>query len=87
MTKPKLNPKPRVPPPDPNRILWIYAEVAEKCGVSEMTIRREVDRGKLRCVRLGDGGRAPVRFQPLDVIEWIQGYIAAQTAKLTPEAQ
>lgn len=64
---------PTVPEPD-DKLLWTYSEVAQKTGVSEMTIRREVDRGNLKRVTIGNGGRAPVRFRPDDVIIWINSY-------------
>ena len=42
-------------------------EVADRARVSERTVQREVDRGRLRCVRVG----RQIRFRVEDVDAWL----------------
>lgn len=39
--------------------LYSVTEVAEQCGVSEKTVRRLIEKGKLRSVRVGRSVRIP----------------------------
>jgi len=50
---------------DPNR-LYSIDQIADRCGVSGKTVRRLIDRGDLRHVRIG----GQKRLRPEDVLEY-----------------
>jgi excisionase family DNA binding protein len=52
--------------------LLTLEEVAHMCAVHPATVRREVQAGRLRAVRLGGTKRRLLRFRPEDVAEWLE---------------
>lgn len=53
------------------RALLTIREAAELLGCSTQTIRRRIDDGQLRSVRLGITPQAPVRINPDDLAAWL----------------
>lgn len=64
-------------------LLWTTAEVAELIRMSEDFVRDHA--GELGGIRAGRGPRAPLRFEPARVREWIvRNRIAEQAPQPSP---
>jgi excisionase family DNA binding protein len=53
------------------RPLMTIGDVAELLGVSQRTVRRWIDDGRLKAIQLG-GRRAPVRVDPRELEQWLR---------------
>jgi hypothetical protein len=51
--------------------LLTTAQVARHLSQSEESIRRKARDGTLPVIRLGDGPKAPLRFDPLELENWL----------------
>lgn len=51
----------------PDEPYMTLEEVAKKANTSKRTIKREIERGHLRCTLVG----GQYRFDPRDVLEWL----------------
>lgn len=67
-------------------LLWTTAEVAELLRMSEDFVRDHA--GELGGIRAGRGPRAPLRFEPARVRQWIacNRIPSADTLDITPQA-
>lgn len=54
------------------------AEVAAELRVSESWVRKEVARGRVTPLRVGDSPRAPMRFTPAHVAQFVASLQPAQ---------
>ena len=46
-------------------------EAAEQIGVTEVSLRREVRAGRLKCYRPRPSSNAPILLHPRDVLAWL----------------
>jgi excisionase family DNA binding protein len=57
-----------------SRPLLTVSEVADRLSVSIRTVRRRIEAGEIRAVRLGSGPQPPVRIDPAELESWLAAH-------------
>jgi excisionase family DNA binding protein len=60
--------------------LLTVLQVAQRLNVSPLSVRRQIARGNLRAVKLGDAGSAPLRIDSAELERYLERHATGQAA-------